>query len=100
MARLRLNGTQHLKGGEAAWQGKEGRIRNDAAFPMSYAPQDGWSGDPINGNWIRMNTPTNGDDEDLRKLNPNLIDPPGAALHVGYQRMTQHRQEKRHDICS
>ena len=39
--------------------------------------------DPINGNKNRMNTSTNGDDEDVRKLNPYLIDPPGTALHVG-----------------
>lgn len=82
MARLRLNGTQHLKGSETAWQTKKGRIGNDAAFSMSYAPQDGWGDDPINGNKNRMNTSTNGDDEDVRKLNPNLIDPSGTALHV------------------
>jgi len=64
-------------------------------FFMSYAPQDGWGGDPINGNKNRMNTSTNGDDEDVRKLNSNLIDPSGTALHVGCQCMTQ---EKRNDI--
>jgi hypothetical protein len=47
---MRLSGTQHLKGDEAAWQTKRGRIGNDAAFPMSYAPQDGRGGEPINGN--------------------------------------------------
>jgi hypothetical protein len=54
-----------------------------------------WGGDPINDNW---NAPTNGDDEDVRKLNPYLIDPSGTALHVGCRRMTQHRQERRNDI--
>jgi hypothetical protein len=58
-------------------------------------PQCGWGGDAINGNYI----PTNGDDEDVRRLNSNLIDPSGAAAHVSFQGMPQHRQEERNDIC-
>jgi hypothetical protein len=27
------------------WQLEKGRTANDAAFSMSYAPRDGWSGD-------------------------------------------------------
>jgi hypothetical protein len=46
-----------------------------------------------------MNAPTNGDDEDVRKLNPYLIDPSGTALHVDCRGMTRHRQEKRNDSC-
>jgi hypothetical protein len=64
---------------------EKGRIATDAA---SYASRNGWGGDPINGNLNGMNTPTHGDDKDVRKLNPYLIDPSGTALHVGYGRMT------------
>jgi hypothetical protein len=47
MARMRVNGTQHLKGSETAWQMEKGRIGNDAAFSMSYAQRDGWDRDPV-----------------------------------------------------
>jgi hypothetical protein len=69
-------------------------LGNDAAFSMSYAP----GCDSVNGNSNAMNTPANGDDEDVRKLNPNLVDPSGMSPHVG-RHMTQHRQEKCDDIC-
>jgi sporulation-control protein spo0M len=39
MARLRLNGTQHLKGGETARQMKNGRIGIDAGSAMRLARQ-------------------------------------------------------------
>jgi hypothetical protein len=78
---------------------EKGRIGNVAAFSMSHAQRDRWGGDPINGKWKGKNAPTNGDDEDARKLNPNLIDPYGTPLHVGCGRITEHRQEKRNDIC-
>jgi hypothetical protein len=55
-------------------------------------------GGPINGNQKGMNAATNGDNEDVRKLNPYLIDPSGTALHVDREGMTQDRQEKRNDI--
>jgi hypothetical protein len=41
-----------------------------------------------------MNAATNGDNEDVRKLNPYLIDASGTAFHVDRGRMTQDRQEK------
>jgi hypothetical protein len=44
-------------------------------------------------------TSANGDDEDVGKVNPNLIDLSGTTLHVGCQRMTQNQQENRNDIC-
>jgi hypothetical protein len=78
---------------------EKGRIGNDAAFSMSYAPRTGWGGDPINGQLERHDYATNGDDEDVRKLNPYLIDPSGTAHHVDCGRMTEHRQEKRNDTC-
>jgi hypothetical protein len=34
MARLRVNGTKHLKGSENSGRWKKGRIGNDAAFSM------------------------------------------------------------------
>jgi hypothetical protein len=46
-----------------------------------------------------MNIPTNCDDEHARKLNRYLIDASGTPLHVGCGCMTQHRQEKRNDVC-
>jgi hypothetical protein len=83
---------------KTAWQTEKGRIGNDAAFSMSYARREGWGDDPVNGNWKGKNAASNGDDEEVRKLNPNLIDPAGTPLHVGCGRMTQHRQEKRNDV--
>ena len=57
----------------------------------------GQSSDSILGNWNAMNTRTNGDDEYVRKLNPNLVDVPTRRFIYGGT--TQHRREKRNDIC-
>jgi hypothetical protein len=41
-----------------------------------------WGGDSIYGNWKGKNAATNGDNEDVRKLNPYLIDRSDTPLHV------------------
>jgi len=35
---------------------EKGRIANDTAFSVSYAPRGSWGGDPVNGNQNGMNT--------------------------------------------
>jgi hypothetical protein len=51
------------KDGKEAVTDRRGRIVNDAAFSIRHARRDGQR-------------------SDVRKLNPNLIDPSGTPLHV------------------
>jgi hypothetical protein len=69
------------KDGKETVADRKGRIANDAAFSMSHARRDGWGRRPSG----------------VRKLNPYLIDRSGTPLQYGG--MTQHRQEKRNDVC-
>jgi hypothetical protein len=59
---------------------EKGRVGNVAAFSMRDAQRLGRR--PHQRQWKGKNAPTNGDDENARKLNPNLIDPSGTALHL------------------
>jgi hypothetical protein len=99
MARLRLNGAQHLKGSKNSLADARRPHRQRCGLSHELCSQDVWGGDPINRYSNRMDTSANGDDEDVGKVNPNLIDLSGTTLHVGCQRMTQNQQENRNDIC-
>ena len=73
------DGTKHFKGNEKCVADGKGRIGNDAAFSMNHHRQ-------------------NGDDEDVRKLNPIFNRPFRRGVHVVCGGIAGlHQQEKRND---